>query len=227
MAAGLPQKVCIKYETACGADIADCRPGVCDTTLVLPGCTGSCDSAADCPKRAAGLPAWTCDASGICRRPPDVFGPLGQSMSAAYACDALGMAANLCDDGQHINLATLSVPPPPALSCDVPAVTPGAPGDSCVDSCRYRGGCVFRHACVAVGSAGANRVALCMPTTGAGEGGEVGAPCDRHQDCAFGYCDRGLCSRDCTPDGVCPSGTSCQEGADGESIEGLVFRLCR
>lgn len=72
------QNVCVKAEAPCSAvDSSACiAPAACDEspTLVVGGCTLACNSAADCPQRAAGLAPWTCN--GLCRRPSDVFGPL-------------------------------------------------------------------------------------------------------------------------------------------------------
>jgi hypothetical protein len=101
--------------------------------------------------------------------------------------------------------------------------TPGIPTDSCVDSCRYQGGCPFGFACTAVGNLAGARIGLCLPTGP----GEVGAPCAHDGDCVFGYCPSALlkCSRDCTADGVCPTGSTCTP-AGGPAVEGQPFRRC-
>ena len=74
------QNICIKAEAPCATgSTAECiAPAACDESaqMVVGGCTLACNSAADCPQRAVGFSPWTCDAGGICRRPPDVFGPL-------------------------------------------------------------------------------------------------------------------------------------------------------
>ncbi|MCC6648317.1 MAG: hypothetical protein IT374_22445 [Polyangiaceae bacterium] len=90
-------------QTACDVDACDCVvPAACDTEapLIVNSCTSACDTAADCPVRAAGLPTWTCD--GTCRRPSDVLGPLaGGTYPTQWACGPGGAPVNLCGDGQH------------------------------------------------------------------------------------------------------------------------------
>lgn len=220
-----PQRVCVRAEAPCTSqDASLCiAPAACDESsqLVVGSCTLACDTAADCPQRALGLPPWKCT-SGICRRPPDVFGPLeGGYQPAQYACNAALQVVNVCGDGQHIDFASFSIPPPPPVDCNALVTTDGAPGDACLNSCRYQGGCRFGFACTAVGQVGGSRIGLCLPT-GAGE---VGAACTTDGQCAFGYCNQGKCSRDCTADGVCPSGSTCV-AAGGPPVEGLPFKRC-
>jgi hypothetical protein len=193
--------------------------------LVVGGCTTVCSSASDCPQRAAGFSPWSCDAGGICRRPADVFGPLQNGATPAqYACNAQGMPVNVCNDNQHIDYQAFDFPNPPAVSCSATTTTAGIATDSCVDSCRYQGSCPYDFACVGVGNLGSARIGLCLPT-GAGE---VGATCAHDGDCVFGYCPSALgkCSRDCTGDGVCPSGSTCT-AAGGLPVEGAPFRRCQ
>ena len=188
-----PQSVCVKAEAPCSAtDTSACiAAAACDTsaTLVVAGCTLACTTAADCPQRAAGLQPWTCD--GLCRRPPDVFGPLQQGATPAqYACDSADVVVNVCNDAEHIDFASFTIPAAPAVSCTATTTTSGAAGDSCLDSCLYQGGCAFGFACSAVGSVGADsRIGLCLPAL---SGGEIGAACSADGDCFFGYCDLGL-----------------------------------
>jgi hypothetical protein len=220
--------VCVKAEVPCDtSDATGCiAPAACDVSpaLVVGGCTLVCTTAADCPQRAAGLSPWTCDSGGICRRPADVFGPLqGGATPAQYACNAQGAEVNVCNDGQHIDFEAFDIPPAPAVSCTATMTTAGIPTDSCVDSCRYQGGCAFGFACVAVGNIGNGRIGLCLPTGG----GEVGSPCQHDSECVFGYCrSGGTCSRDCTADGVCPSGSTCVAGG-GPPVESQAFRRCQ
>jgi hypothetical protein len=190
-------------------------------------CTTKCSSAADCPQRAAGLASWTCDTTGICRRPADVYGPLPTDFTPAqYACNAKGATVNVCNDAQHIDFTVFDIPTPPAVSCSAKTTTSGTATDSCVDSCRYQGGCPYGSACVAVGSVdnGVTRIGLCIPTGG----GEVGSSCTSDTECVFGYCPTSLgkCSRDCTYDGVCPGGTSCV-AISGPMVAGQTFRQCQ
>jgi hypothetical protein len=230
-AVGTPSvSVCVKAEVPCDAtDTSGCiAPAACDTSLslVVSGCTLACDSASDCPQRAAGLTPWTCD--GLCRRPPDVVGPLQQGATPAqYACDAEfgDEVVNVCNDAQHIDFTAFDVPSPPAVNCESPTTTAGIATDSCVDSCLYQGGCAFGYACTAVGSVGANsRIGLCLPALGEGE---IGTSCTEAADCFFGFCNltTGKCSRDCTADGLCTTGSTCT--ASGTiPVEGLPFREC-
>ncbi|NOU34270.1 MAG: hypothetical protein HOO96_40785 [Polyangiaceae bacterium] len=216
--------VCVKAEAPCGAGMTDAciAPAACDETGLVSGCTLACNTAADCPQRAAGLAPWTCN--GVCRRPPDVYGPLAGGVPAEYACNAASTIINICNDAQHIDFNAFSVPAPPAVNCAAAMTTPGSTGDTCVDSCRYQGGCIDGFACTALGSVGAGRIGLCLPATGVGE---VGVSCTRDGDCVFGYCNRntGKCSRDCTVDGLCPTGSTCANGSP-PAVEGRTFRRC-
>ncbi len=225
-----PQSVCVKAEVPCDAThTTGCiAAAACDTsaTLVVAGCTLACSSAADCPQRAAGQAPWTCD--GLCRRPGDVVGPVGQGAAAEYACNAGGTVLNMCNDAQHMDFAAFTVPAAPAVSCTATMTTTGQAGDDCVDSCLYQGGCAFGYACDAFGSipaAPGARIGLCIPALG---GGEIGASCATDADCFFGYCNSvaKTCSRDCTADGLCTTGSSCV--ASGTlPVQGLPFRRCQ
>jgi len=229
-AVGTPSvSVCVKAEVPCDTDTSGCiAAAACDTsaTLVVASCTLACTTASDCPQRAAGFDAWTCD--GLCRRPPDVYGPLPQgSTPAQYACDGSGTVVNLCNDAQHIDFVAFDIPGPPAVSCSATTTTAGIATDSCVDSCTYQGGCAFGYACTALGSVngGGARVGLCLPALG---GGEIGASCASSDECAFGYCNTtsGTCSRDCTADDLCTTGSTCT--ASGSiPVEGLPFKRCQ
>lgn len=221
-----PTKVCVKAAAPCDqGDASACIvPSACDVSpsLIVGGCTLACSSSLDCPQRAAGLPSWSCDNNGICRRPADVVGPLPGGAHAEYYCDNSANPVVLCNDAQHIDFDAFTIPNPPSVNCGASVSTPGVAGDSCVDSCRYQGGCAYGYACVGVGGVGAERIGLCLPKGG----GEVGATCSKASDCAFGYCtSNGLCSRDCSADGVCPGGLACVTVA-GPTIEGKAFRRC-
>lgn len=221
------QKVCVKAEAYCdGVDNSACVvPAACDLSpnMILGGCTLACDSAADCPRRAAGFAAWTCD--GLCRRPGDVVGPLENGYKPTqYYCNAASQVVNLCNDAQHIDFDQFTIPAPPAVNCSSGMTTDGVAGDSCVDSCRYQGGCPSGAACTAVGNVANQRVGLCLPTGFQ----EVGANCTKDRDCAFGYCSQGKCSRDCTADGVCPTGSTCTAvGGAAPTVEGAPFKRCQ
>lgn len=89
-------------------------------------------------------------------------------------------------------------------------------------SCRYH---PSGFACSALGSLGSSsRIGLCLPALGLGA---VGAACNEDADCFFGYCNRTAkkCSRDCSKDGLCPTGSSCV-AAGGPAVEGLAFKRC-
>lgn len=220
-------RVCVKAEAPCATgDAALCvAPEACDESpeLFVGGCTLVCDSAADCPQRAAVLPPWTCDGGGICRRPPDVYGPLqGGAKPAQYVNDCQGNVVNVCNDGFHMDFNAFSFPNPPAAACGASMTTPGIATDSCLNSCRYDGGCSHGFACTGLGDLGNARIGLCLPAGG----GEVGASCSVHGQCLFGYCLNGKCSRDCTSDGICPNGKTCAPGG-APTIEGQPFKRCQ
>ena len=227
MGIGNPQvKVCVKAEAYCEAGNAgECIvPAACDTsTLLVGGCTLGCTTSSDCPQRAAPLAPWSC-VGGLCARPADVWGPMpGGSTPTEWHCDGAGNPVSLCSDAQHMNFEAFSVPPPPAVNCSSPVTFPGQAGDACVSSCRYQGGCASGFACTALGNVGGSRIGLCLPTGG----GEVGAGCGNDTQCAFGYCNQGACSRDCTADGVCPTGSTCTAaGGPAPNVEGQPFRRC-
>jgi hypothetical protein len=219
------QNVCVKAEAHCnGIDNSACiAPSACDLSpnMLIGGCTLACNTAEDCPHRAAPLPAWTCD--GLCRRPGDVYGPLpGGYQPAEYYCNSLNQVVNLCNDGQHMNFQQFAIPSPPSVDCASGMSVAGAAGDSCLDSCRYQGGCTYGYSCMAAGDLGSTRIGLCLPNGSS----EPGAPCTSNTTCSFGYClASGTCSRDCTADGVCPNGLSCVPGG-APAVEGQTFRRC-
>ncbi|APR80514.1 Hypothetical protein A7982_05861 [Minicystis rosea] len=220
-------RVCVKAAEYCEmGNAAGCiAPAACDLSpdMYVGGCTLVCDTAADCPQRAAGFPPWTCD--GLCRRPPDVFGPLeGGFTPALYVNDCQGKVVNVCNDGQHIDFNAFNIPSTPAATCGAINPSEGIATDSCLDSCRYQGSCAYGFSCVAVGGINNNqqRIGLCLPNGG----GEVGAACQHDSQCVFGYCSNNKCSRDCTADGICPTGFSCV-AAGGPAVEGAPFRRCQ
>ena len=170
------------------------------------------------------LSPWTCS-NGNCARPADVVGPLGQGVPAEYACDGQNQEVNLCNDAQHIDFGQFSVPNPPSIVCPANTSVAGAPGDSCVDTCRYSGGCAFGYECAGVGNLQNQRSGLCLPAQG---GSEVGQACAKDGDCAFGYCSAGKCSRDCSGDGLCPTGSTCAAvGGPFPNVEGVAFKRCQ
>jgi hypothetical protein len=219
--------VCAKLEVPCtDQDASACiAPTLCDSkNQVISGCTATCNTAADCPQRAAGFPPWTCDGT-VCRRPSDVFGSFGGNVTPAqYACNASNQPVSLCNDAQHINYDTFTIPNPPPVDCQDQFTTSGVEGDSCIDSCRYQGGCEWNFTCTAVGSVGPNRVGLCL-LNGIKP---VGSPCTSNTECDYAFCPSttGTCSRDCTADGFCPTGSTCTV-VPGPTAEGKPFRRCQ
>jgi hypothetical protein len=222
------QNVCVKAEATCSStDTSSCiASAACDMTILVSGCTLACNTASDCPQRAAGFAPWTCN--GLCVRPPDVYGPLPQgSTPAQYACNGSGTVVNLCNDAQHIDFTAFDIPPPPTVDCSSATTTAGIATDSCVDSCLYQGTCIHGYACVALGSVsnGTARIGLCLPALG---GGEIGASCANDSECFFGYCSAttSLCTRDCSADGLCTTGSTCV--VDGNiPVEGMPFKRCQ
>ncbi len=217
--------VCVRVAADCAADTSQCvAPAACDSSpnLVVSSCTMACNTAADCPQRALPLTPWTCDGAGVCRRPGDVYGPLpGGYAPAQWACNAASQVVNVCGDGLHIDFGSFTQPNPPAVNCNSPTTTDGLGGDACLDSCRLKGGCAFGFGCAGVAEIGGQRIGLCMKSGG----GEVGAACNTHGDCVFGYCEANVCTRDCSKDDVCPEGSQCV-AAGGPNIEGSAFKRC-
>ena len=224
MPVGGSGNLCVKLEAYCGVSTAECiGPSACDADvdMIVEGCTSACTTAADCPQRAAPLPDWTCE-GGICKRPGDVYGPLpGGSSPVEYYCDASQNVINLCNDGLTIDFTNFTVPSPPAVDCFAPQTTTGGATGACVNSCRYQGGCSHGYACNAVSQVGGERIGLCLPKGG----GETGVTCSSNTVCEFGTCVNGICSRDCTLDGICPAGLTCVAGGS-PTVEGLTYRRC-
>ncbi len=218
------QKVCVRAEQYCGSGATTtCTSLDCDTSLLASSCTLPCSSASDCPQRASILEKWTC--STYCKRPSDVYGPLAQNETASYACNGSNAEINLCNDAQHIDFATFTIPTPPSIVCPVSSSVDGSAGDVCVDTCRYSGACAFGFECTALGDITNTRVDLCMPSQG---GTEVGGACSTDSDCAFGYCSASKCSRDCSADGICPTGSTCTAvGGPYPTVEGIAFKRCQ
>ncbi len=218
------KKVCVKAEEYCGSGGKTCSSLKCDQSMLASGCTLTCASASDCPQRASVLAKWSCQSSS-CVRPADVVGPLGQGVPAEYACNGSNQVVNLCNDAQHIDFDQFVIPNPPTLMCPTSMSVAGAAGDKCVDTCRYSGGCAFGYECAGVGNLQNQRAGLCLPALG---NVEVGQSCTKDADCAFGYCSATKCSRDCSGDGLCPTGSSCTAvGGSYPNVEGVPFKRCQ
>ncbi len=215
-------KLCVRAEEYCGGT-NNCTLD-CDTSIVASGCTLPCSTAADCPQRASVLSPWTC--STYCKRPSDVYGPLAQGETVSWACNFSNQEVNLCNDAQHVDFVNNTIPAAPAISCPVSQSVDGTADDICADTCRYSGACAFGFECTGVGDITNTRVGLCTPAHGSGE---VGANCTKDGDCAFGYCGpSNTCSRDCSADGICPSGSSCTAvGGQNPNVEGIAFKRCQ
>lgn len=177
------QRVCMLIETPCTGGGTECRSGLC---LSAQGCTATCRTAADCPRRATalGVPAYTCEiiagsALPVCVPPADILGsaPIGSTCPASGTNDC---RSGLCN--------------------------PAAPGGPmCTQSCTPDGGCppgfgcnpeevdtgVFEPLCARAGT----RV--------------VGESCTLGTDCESAICNAaGYCSRLCG-DALCPTGFRC------------------
>lgn len=234
---------CIAPAACLSADpYAAPRPGL---SMVADSCTTVCNSDLDCPQRAAGMESWRCQ-GGLCVRPSDAFGPQAGGEVAEYVCaetyDAKITSATLCGDTLRWDYSTggpsSQLPPFSAIDCRDELLfgdpySPSSPWnrsypgqDYCADSCRYQGACAFGFACSAISSLKSNpnaRIGICTP---AGSG-EVGDYCSRDDDCALGYCLNAKCTRDCSPDGICPKGMTCTAVSDSTFVEGgQPFRRC-
>ena len=209
-------KACVRLDQLCDmANYGACLSQAhCDEqTMLVGGCTIQCTTVNDCPQRALGLPSWYCQ-QGACVRPDDVWGAVPKGETTQWACEPIhNTVVNLCADALTFDVA-------PSLSCPVSVSVPT--GGGCVQSCRYAGGCGHGWACVGLADLGGQRVGICIRTGF----GEVGQGCSANEDCLFGLCDAGQCSRDCTHDGVCPSGSVCI-AAGGANIEGKPYRICK
>ena len=227
-----PVRMCVKVSIYCGDNPSVCAGGspACEhDDIPISSCTIPCNSSTDCPQRATALgdtwkcmkqPNWT---TGYCMRPADVYGPIPGGGHTEYLCaPGTTMVVNACNDGINTDVDAWYTPSPPPVNCNAAYTKPGVAGDTCVDSCRYQGACAFGFSCAAISEVSGQRLGLCLPTGG----GEVGDPCTKHRDCAFGYCnlDTGTCSRDCSADGICPSGSTCTP--TGAFIEGIQFKRC-
>lgn len=247
------EKVCAKVNIYCGEDVPNrcITPAACipadhssspGPNMVAASCSIACDSHADCPQRAPGLEPWICQ--GVCKRPSDLYGPQPGGETAEYVCSDSFDPVSLCGDSLRWDFSSGgpsgTAPPFSSDTCYIDFITdnhlydPNSPWqrsypgyDSCVDSCRYQGGCAFGFACSAISglkSQPGTRIGMCLRTGG----GEIGDYCSSDHDCALGYCytDTGRCTRDCSADGICPKGFSCTDAGDGTTVEGKPFRRC-
>lgn len=192
------KKICVEIEKGC--TVADQCPsglGFCGTGSV--GCTAKCDTAADCPLRMVGLPAYTCELrSGqkVCVPPSDVVGsdPMGST------CASTGI--NTCR----------------SAGCDTSSSPP-----SCVQRCTVSGGCPTNWGCFPLEDPGPPATALLICTPAGATW--LGDSCTRGRDCITGICQApGYCSRLCV-DGLCPDGMSCVT-APLSADDGTPIKLC-
>jgi len=181
IAGGSTSPICVDIEKPCTAAGSECGTGLCIPTL---GCTATCRTAADCPGRFSGLPAYTCEiafgsTSPICAPPSDILGsdPIGAS------CPATGL--NTCrSDG-----------------CDATAPL----GPMCTQACTALGGCAPGLGCYPLYDGTAPATLACERAGSA----DLGQACGTSRDCRSGLCDTaGYCTRLCA-DGLCPSDMAC------------------
>lgn len=193
IAGGSASPICVDIERPCGA-AADCGSGLCIPGL---GCTATCRSATDCPRRltSLGLPPYTCavdfgSSTPICVPPDDVQGP----DAIGASCSASGI--NTCRSG----------------ACDDSAPL----GPMCTQACTAQGGCGPGLGCFPLAD-GASFVLTCQR---AGLR-DLGESCASARECDSALCDTGgYCTRLCA-DGICPSGWSCMP------VPGAGVALCR
>jgi hypothetical protein len=193
------KKVCVEIERPCAtADACASGLGFCGSGGL--GCTAKCDTAADCPQRLVGLPAYTCEVKSgqkVCVPPSDVLGadPLGASCSSSGTNTCRSGA---CDDG---------VSPP-----------------MCNQRCTVRGGCGRGFGCFPLEDPGPPKQTLLVCTAATGTGW-LGDACTRARDCITGICQApGYCTRLCV-DGLCPTGMSCV-AAPLTATDGTPIKLC-
>ncbi len=187
-------RVCVDIERPC-SDSSQCATGLCIPSV---GCTSSCRSAADCPRRFPDSPAYTCGvASGgsgnVCLPPADVVGP--DPIGASCRFDGI---YSLCRSG----------------GCDDAAPT----GPMCTQACTQEGGCGPGLGCSPTAVGGSIWLLCSRAGTRA-----IGQPCSTGRECDSGLCDAtgAFCTRLCTDDGLCPTGTRCVP------VPGFSLSLCR
>lgn len=161
---------------------AQCSTGVClnDLGQGMRGCTTTCRGPADCPRSLPGL-EYTCS-GGYCIPSSFVLGP--DSMGST--CRFSG-TANLCRSGVCVD---------------------GDDGSqTCTQVCNERGTCGEGFACVPSGDGSGGTVFVCQDAGTI----DLGQPCTLGTQCVSGICDttRNTCSRLCTDDRICPTGTRC------------------
>jgi len=188
-------RVCVDIEKPCSG-ASDCLSGLC---LSLQGCTATCRTAADCPRRLAGLPPYTCEvafgsSSPICVPPSDIVG----NQAAGEICDYdPGTGFVLCRSG----------------ACNDAA----AGGPMCTQACTEEGGCGPGLGCFPEVD-GTETVLVCARAGSR----DLGEACTSGRQCRSGLCDAtgGRCTRLCG-DGLCPTGWSC------DPVAGFSVALCR
>ncbi len=193
---GSATPICVDIEKPCPAGAGDCLSGLC---LSVQGCTATCRSAADCPRRLAGLPAYTCaiafgSTSPICVPPADIIG--GDAAGAICRADP-GSGLYLCR----------------SAACDESAPL----GPMCTQTCTAEGGCGPGLGCYPLPD-GASITFACERAGSR----DMSETCASARECHSGLCDAtGLyCTRLCD-DGLCPTGWTC------ETIAGLGVSICR
>lgn len=195
---GSGAKFCVDIERPC-TDATQCQTGLGFCTSGGLGCTAKCTTAADCPVRLVGLPAYTCEArsgQNVCIPPSDVLGSAGLGAT----CSATG--TNLCR----------------SAACDGSTAPP-----SCAQRCTLRGGCPTSWGCYPLEDPGppASTMLVCSPAGSLW----LGATCTRGRDCISGICQSpGYCTKQCA-DGYCPDGMTCV--ASGlTATDGTAVKLC-
>ncbi len=161
---------------------AQCSTGIClnDLGQGMRGCTTTCRGPADCPRSLPGL-EYTCS-GGHCIPSTFVLGPDSMGSTCRFSGDA-----NLCRSGVCVDADDGS--------------------QFCTQVCNERGTCGEGFACVPSGDGGGGTVFVCQDAGTI----DLGQPCTLSTQCVSGICDttRNVCTRLCTDDRICPTGTRC------------------
>jgi hypothetical protein len=184
--------VCVDIERPC----AQCGTGVClaDLGYGALGCTSTCRGPADCPETLPGL-EYTCTGGYCVPNTALLLGPDPMGAPCRFSGDA-----NLCRSGVCLD--------------------DDAGGSFCSQVCDERGTCGEGFACVPSDDGAGGTVFVCLDAGSV----DLGQPCTLDGQCVSGLCDTALgeCTRLCTDDRLCPTGTRCV----ADVASGGAFATC-
>lgn len=233
LAGTTPERVCLTIgEKAAGADCdenAECQSRVCGGDSANPVCLELCQDDADCdrPSRCVLGGPLTGVALGVCLEVDQcsedetaiwVGAAIGCTREQACETEADCLEPLACVDGSCACLEC-------AGECSTDADCPDA--FTCTDGdCRLRATCTDRQDCdtdqSCVSWLGSDvAVTYCV---GTGEL-ELGAACDRPEDCQTGFCND-VCTLPCETTRDCPD-AACAVGNDGRGYCSLADCPCR